>query len=151
MAWWFPLDYHTRHVHPLEGGHAGCCKQNFYRVDRHDTSARGNGLVVQCVRVGCAVRLVSRDCCACCGAATATATALRCVDMGGDAAWRAVLPLALSPAQNLDRQRWFWTAGCQRRPFKVAGDLQTRPGRRKRGAPSVCRMPIRGLWEAWLA
>lgn len=132
-------------THWKEGGHAGWCKQNFYRVDRHDTSARGSGLVVQCVRVGCAVGLARLLC------------LLRCCHCHGHcvawtwAAWRAVLPLALSPAQNLDRQRWFWTAGSQRRPFKAAGDLQTRPGRRKRGAPSVCRMPIRGLWEAWLA
>jgi hypothetical protein len=132
----------TRHVNPLERGHAGWCKQNFIELTGM-TRARA-AAASSCHACELAVRLVSRDCCACCGAATA----LRGCQW---AAWRAVLPLALSPAQNLDRQRWFWTAGSQRRPFKAAGDLQTRPGRRKRSAPSVCRMPIRGLWEAWLA
>jgi hypothetical protein len=75
----------TRHVNPLEGGHAGWCKQNFIELTGM-TRARA-AAASSCHACELAVRLVSRDCCACCGAATA----LRGCQW---AAWRAVLPLA---------------------------------------------------------
>lgn len=75
MAWWFPLPHAARSpIGRREGTLAGASKIFIELTGM--TRARA-AAASSCSACELAVRLVSRDCCACCGAATATATVLR--------------------------------------------------------------------------
>ena len=98
----------------------------FYRVDRHQTGERAAAVVQSCETVGL-VGLASLSC------------LVRCLAVGGAPACSSTC--TISPAKSLDNLGRLWTLagrGGHSRPLES-------------GAPPVCRMQIRGLWEAQLA
>ena len=130
MAWWFPLPSRGTLTHWKEGTLAGASKIFIELTGM--TRARA-AAASSCSACELAVRLVSRDCCACRGAATA----LREQDMpmGGMAGCpsTSTQPCAGSGQAAMVLDSWLPTAAIQ-----GAGDLQARPGRAQ-GEGSVAR------------
>lgn len=129
MARWFLLRGRLRELDTLERVQDAwngwqMPGAEFYRVDRHQT---GEGsLVVQPVQTVWLLGLAS----------------LSCLVLS----WEAAARRPAFPARTISPAK-----GVQSRLAEAGGhsrSLETRPGQGKRGAPSVCRMRIRGFWEA---